>query len=312
MHVSEGAHPSVRRSLLAIVGTLITVVAVALAMGANRLIERYVALPEGAVVEDVQPQGGATAERDSPTPRTMVRAKTKRQYIDGILERNIFDPDAIGQTSTTSVEGDEVLTDLNVTLIGTIVAVPEEFSSALIAEEGRNAKPKGYGLNDTLMDAEIIKIEWDRVTLKRANGDIEVLMLAGEAEKRPVRTVATAGTGDEEEGIDQVSETSFVVDRDLVDRYLGDLDSLARMGRAIPHRGPDGEIDGYRLSGIRRRTIGEKLGIKNGDIVHAVNGHPLTSMQGAMSAYTSLQSESSFNFEVTRRGQKMTLEYEIR
>ena len=83
------------------------------------------------------------------------------------------------------------------------------------------------------------------------------------------------------------------------------------MGRAIPHRGPDGQIDGYRLSGIRRNSLGEKLGIRNGDIVHAVNGQALTSMQGAMSAYTSLQNESSFSFEVTRRGQKMKLDYSV-
>ncbi|MCO4747868.1 MAG: hypothetical protein KC912_23935, partial [Proteobacteria bacterium] len=76
--------------------------------------------------------------------------------------------------------------------------------------------------------------------------------------------------------------------------------------------GPDGQIDGYRLSGIRRNSLGEKLGIRNGDIIHAANGQALTSMQGAMSAYTTLQSESSFNFEVTRRGQKMTLQYQVR
>jgi type II secretion system protein C len=311
MHVSEGAQPSVRRSVLAIIGTLITVAAIVAAMGANRFIERYTALPEGAAVADVDTEGTATPEREAVASRPK-KTKTKNEYIIPILDRNIFDASAIGQTTTTTgIDSDEVRTDLNVTLIGTIVALPEEFSSALIADSAKNAKPKGYGLNDKLMDAEIIKIEPDRVTLRRANGDIEVLVMSGETE-RPVRTASRPGTGDDDEGIEKVSETSFVVDRDVVDRYLGDLDSLARMGRAIPHRGPDGEIDGYRLSGIRRRTVGEKLGIKNGDIVHAVNGHPLTSMQGAMSAYTSLQSEASFNFEVTRRGQKMTLEYEIR
>ena len=60
-----------------------------------------------------------------------------------------------------------------------------------------------------------------------------------------------------------------------------------------------------------KAILGEKLGIRNGDIVHAVNGQALTSMQGAMSAYTSLQSESSFSFEVTRRGQKMKLDYSV-
>ena len=99
--------------------------------------------------------------------------------------------------------------------------------------------------------------------------------------------------------------------RDLLDRYVNNLDAISRMGRAIPHRGPDGQIDGYRLSGIRRNSLGEKLGIRNGDIVHSVNGQPLTSVQGAMAAYQTLQNEANFSFQVTRRGQKMTLEYDV-
>ena len=52
--------------------------------------------------------------------------------------------------------------------------------------------------------------------------------------------------------------------------------------------------------------------VKNGDIVHAVNGMPLTSADGAMSAYQALMSESNFTFDVTRRNQKKTFNYEIR
>ena len=34
-----------------------------------------------------------------------------------------------------------------------------------------------------------------------------------------------------------------------------------------------------RLSGVRRRSIGDKIGIKNGDIVHSVNGQPLDAVR---------------------------------
>ena len=56
----------------------------------------------------------------------------------------------------------------------------------------------------------------------------------------------------------------------------------------------------------------DKLGIKNGDVVHTVNGATLTSMEAVMGAYGSLQNERGFNFEITRRNQKMTIEYEVR
>ncbi len=35
-------------------------------------------------------------------------------------------------------------------------------------------------------------------------------------------------------------------------------------------------------------------------------------MQGAMAAYQGLQNDSAFTFEVTRRGQRMTLSYNVR
>jgi S1-C subfamily serine protease len=133
-------------------------------------------------------------------------------------------------------------------------------------------------------------------------------------EDAPAATPAPRpSSGDsDEEGVEKVDDNNYVIDRELVDRYLTDLDAIGRLGRAIPHRGSDGEIDGYRLSGVRRRSIGDKIGIKNGDIVHSVNGASLDSMQGAMAAYQTLQSENRFTFEVTRRGQRQTMSYEVK
>lgn len=292
-----------RKRSLILVAAVLTLVAAVSAVGVNRAIERFAGLPEGAEVADVEREEA----EEAPVRQTVDRAPSKQQYVRGILERNIFDASAIGKPATVT---DQVVTDLNVRLIGTLVAQPEVFSSALIADEGNGGVTRGYGIGDKLADAEVVKIERNTVTIRRGNGDLEVLTVGEGGEDRPAAAARPAPEPDEE--ISQVSDNSFVVDRGLVERYITDLDAIARMGRAIPHRGTDGEIDGYRLSGIRRHSLGEKLGIKNGDIVHSVNGNPLTSMQGAMQAYTSLQSEGDFEFEITRRGQRMTLEYEVR
>ena len=57
--------------------------------------------------------------------------------------------------------------------------------------------------------------------------------------------------------------------------------------RAVPHKGPDGKVD-YRL-GDPPKSVFHKLGIKNGDIVHGVNGQSLTSMSAAMDAFNGLR-----------------------
>src|SRR5262245_17993201 len=114
------------------------------------------------------------------------------------------------------------------------------------------------------------------------------------------------------EGISSIGDNKFAVNKDLFDKYISDPESIAGLGRALLHRGPDGEYDGYRLSAIRRNTLADQLGIKNGDIIKSVNGQPLNSVQSAMTAYNTMRSESSFCFEISRRGSPQQLCYEVR
>lgn len=310
-----------RRYLPLLLLALGTAVCGGSAFGLNQVIRALVALPEGADLPDLvvdggpptPPADGAAVDAEavgSPPGATAGPTRSKQDWIGGILARNIFDSSAIGRES----EGpsDATLTDLNVKLIGTVVAAPARYSAALIVENRDGAVPLSYGIEDLIQDAVIQTIEIDRVTLRRSNGTIETLTLTAVASTPPAAAPATPTTGEEEGGVTKLSETSYQIERGVVDRYLGDLDALSRMGRAIPHRGPDGEVDGYRLSGVRRRSIGDQLGIKNGDIVHSVNGQSLSSLESAMSAYQGLSQGSNFTFEVTRRGERVTLSYQVK
>ena len=114
------------------------------------------------------------------------------------------------------------------------------------------------------------------------------------------------------DGITQLGENHYQVERRIIDQYLGNLEGLSSMARAIPHKGADGEIDGYRLSGIRRNSPLSSLGIKNGDVIQSVNGTNIGNMGEAMTVFNSLSSQSHFTFDVTRRGQKQSMEYDVK
>lgn len=79
--------------------------------------------------------------------------------------------------------------------------------------------------------------------------------------------------------------------------------------RALLHRGPDGEYDGYRLSAIRRGSLPDRAGLTNGDIVTAVEGHPLTSIQEGMAAVEAVKAAqpTEVRVELRRRGSPMVL-----
>jgi type II secretion system protein C len=249
-----------------------------------------------------------------------VRVPDRDVYLTSILKRSLFDSTKVdlgmvGRPAGVGVEGgivDDPETDLNVKLIGTLVADNRAFSSALILEDTPNARALGYAEGDTLLGSTVVTIEDKRVKIRRSDGRIEVIMAEGASEKPKPTTVAEAAEAPSEGGIEKVSDTEFIVPRDLLDKQLADLEGLSQMGRALLHRGPDGEFDGYRLSAIRRGSLPDQLGIRNGDVIHAVNDMPLSSVQGAMTAFQTLQNENGFSFEVTRRGQTVSMGYQVK
>jgi len=303
----------VQRAAPLIAFLVTTAMAALLAFGVNYGIGAAVAPPSEVedLVASASPEVGGDPARAVNRPEP---AQSERQYMDTILRRNIFDVAAIAAYNPAASSGggsSEPITDLKVVLMGTVVATPSTYSSALIVEEDRESRPTGYGIGDKLQDAEIIKIEAKVVTLKRGDGRIETLTME-EGRKVTQTATSSAESTSDDSGVEKLGDNKYAVDRSLIDKYIGDMESISRMGRALLHRGPDGEFDGYRLSAIRRNTLADQLGIKNGDVVHSVNGQALNSVQGAMGAYQGMMNESNFTFEITRRGQRVTMEYEVR
>lgn len=87
-----------------------------------------------------------------------------------------------------------------------------------------------------------------------------------------------------------------------LDRDEISYEVLGRAGRALAHRGEDGEQDGYRLSAVRPDSITADLGLRNGDIVTHVGGIPLTSMDRAIEAWQAAQHASEVTLQLIRAG----------
>lgn len=292
----------------------ITIVAAIGAWSTNQAIAWWVAVPEAEMSPALEP-----SEPVPETGREFVadtkRNRTKRQLIDGIMGRNIFDHTSIGaMKAPVDVGGGEELTDLKLRLLATMVAEPASFSSALIANDDAGGQSNGYGIGDSIVSgAVIVEIEKKRVVLER-NGKREILVF--DEKDAPKRSGGRSSSlkSDDETGIADAGDNKFTIPRETLDKYISDMDAISsgKHGRARPHRDESGSVDGFRLSGIRRNSLGSKLGIKTGDVVHSVNGKPLTNVKEAMDAFSTLQNDNSFSFEITRRGQKQTMEYSVR
>ena len=282
-------------------------------------ITENLTIPEDA--EIIDPTTGIVTTKESPdvaaaptaTPSKPGKAN-KRALIDPIIRRNMFDSTKVGMVAAPEEGETGNKTSLPLILLATMVATPEQFSSALIAEDKGDDGAMGYGVGDSVIgEATVHRIEQKRVILKRNDGELEYLAMDDaklpEAKSGAEAKSSKAGKWD---GVEKEGETKFTIDEETFNKILENPDKLANQIRAVPHTDDNGVVDGYRLSGIRRSSLFRKLGIKNGDIVHSVNGNELTSVSSALQAYESLQNERNFNFEVTTRKKKKTYEYEVR
>lgn len=292
------------------------IVAWASAMAVDRMVKGWLALPDGAKLSEVHvaPAGSSDNQKSAASrapPPHSVFSRNKVFLLDSILTRNIFDSSQAGTAAASADVGDsDRKSDLKAVLLATVVADPPEYSSALITEEGSRDGASGYGVGDELMgEATIVRVEQRRVIIRRTDGTIEYISM--EADDARGHTARKRSSGDDG-GVSRDGENHFTVDKDLIDNLMANPAQLYSQIRVTPHHGPGGEIDGYRLSGIRRHSFFSKLGLKNGDVVHSVNGKPLTSVSEAMDAYNSLQDERHFTFEITRRNHNETFEYDIR
>jgi type II secretory pathway component PulC len=65
------------------------------------------------------------------------------------------------------------------------------------------------------------------------------------------------------------------------------------------------------LFGVVSGDIADALGLQTGDILQHLNTYDISTPEGALGAFGSLQSATSFTLVVDRRGSSVTLSFEV-
>lgn len=101
------------------------------------------------------------------------------------------------------------------------------------------------------------------------------------------------------------------VERAFIESLMANPAMLAKQARVVPSQ-RDGVVRGFKLYGIRRGTLPKLLGMKNGDMIVAINGEKLSSIDKVMELYTKLRRASHLEFELERKGSPLTLQLEVK
>lgn len=112
-------------------------------------------------------------------------------------------------------------------------------------------------------------------------------------------------------GIRRVSDTHHVVGKSLWQRLQADPAPIVRGARIVPSI-KNGAPDGFKLHAIRPGSFWHEVGFRDGDTLHTINGHALTTPDKALETYTRLRDADRLEIAVTRvRDRSITLIIEI-
>ncbi|MDH5492024.1 MAG: general secretion pathway protein GspC, partial [Myxococcales bacterium] len=237
----------------------------------------------------------------------------------GVPELAILEPDAVLPRCEGSVR-----------LSGAIVSEdrPSWSFAAIIGAAGR-AMLYRVGMN--VDGRELVAIYQNRIVMTQSGSYCQLgMFMPGEAPAATASNQPTLGAAaaakakrpqpaaregaisaeDMEAGITRVSDTQFTLQRSLVDRVLENQSELMRTARIIPHE-QGGRTVGVKLYGIRRNSLLGQLGLQNGDMMRTLNGFDMSSPDSALEAYARLRGADHLTLQVVRRGQPITVDYNI-
>lgn len=291
---------------------LIGLLALALASVASRVVGSRLDVKSGQVEHPTR--------RSTKTPKEKGRP---RSHYSVILDKNIFhavvkETSAQKKTSAQkAVDVDQVKnlakTPLDIRLRGT--AVRDSGDSFAVIEDRRTRKEDLYHTGDMILgEAKLTQIFRDRVVILR-EGKKEILELSvtKEAGKSGRRDVPSAEPSRlvPGSGVRKLGSNRWSVSSEELESAKANMSQLMTQVRIAPNF-TEGKPDGFKLLSIKRGSLFDRLGLRNGDVVRQINGIPLDNPQKALELYGELESGQSISLGVLRRGKELTLNYELK
>ena len=239
-----------------------------------------------------------------------------------IVERNIFGAtEKVDLAPVEEVGPVEILeeTSLQLSLLGTVAG--DSASARAIILDQRKRSQDIYRIGDSVQEAEIRQILRGKVILRHGEKD-EILNMvegkektqapaqAGQRRRPPRHAGGQAQTAPPEESSGEIEVENIAIAQDALQESMSDINQLMTQVRVRPYF-RRGKPEGIIVSQIKSDSVFSKLGLMNGDIIASVNGKQMSSPEEAIQFYNSLRSGEEVSIEITRRGQKRMLTYDI-
>src|SRR5512139_794462 len=223
--------------------------------------------------------------------------------------------------------------DLRMQLVASVVAERERFSLATLADLGTR-ETHVLGVGDQVGAVRLLGLERVRDDRDATGNGFKVVAIvcndgtkeyldaeSGGGEAGPIAspnigTSAVPGPprrgapGKAMEGVRQVADNRYEVDRNVIDSTFSNLNTIATQARIVPSF-KNGVANGFKLFSIQPGSLYSSIGIENGDVVQRVNGYEINSPEKALELYQRLQQSAHVTIELERGGKAIRKEYNI-
>lgn len=238
-------------------------------------------------------------------------------FYNGILQRNLFNSkeslSVLFDEDSSQIESDHnnngnsrsSSSFSDFILRGTLFTNDE---NSVAVFESRSTKEQivvGQG-DDITIGVTLTRVHPESVTINRS-GKLEDIPIYREQTNRKGSLTASTNTA----GIRKSSQNKFEIDQDVLNKNLENVNQIISQIAMRPKM-DNGVCIGYEIRRIKEGSIFEDIGLLKKDVLQSVNGMDLSNPEDAFRVYKSLIGETSFNIDLLRDGEKMSLNYEIR
>jgi len=252
-----------------------------------------------------------------PPPSTMTasgqdRAASPRPAVVDvglILNRNIFNPAARGQTAKSprpdAPEPVATGTGGDLKLIGTV-----EGGASPLALIESGGKTKIFKVGATLPGGgELLSVARNEALVRQADGSRARLTIA-RPEGGTTSSQADLSPSETGDGIRNLGNNRWSVSSDAVARARANMNELLKSARLEPNI-IDGQTEGFVVKMIRPKSLLSQLGIQRGDTITRINSVELNSPEKALQIFQQLREAKRLTVDLKRGSENLTFDYEV-
>ena len=110
--------------------------------------------------------------------------------------------------------------------------------------------------------------------------------------------------------IERAGDTTYIP-KNLFNKYKTDVGAIRKSIGVVPYMA-GGKLNGFKIRYVKRGSDFDKLGVKRGDVITAINGEQLNNFKVPLEFFNNLDSITAATLTIKRGNEIKELEYEVR